>query len=302
VASQNSKNPVLPPHPVVLVTGASTGIGVALAHRLAAWTDARVILTARASSLERFDALGIRESDRLWIRPLDVTREEERLAVVKEADTRLGGVDVLINNAGVAYRAVTEQISPDEMMDQLTTNFLAPIDLARLVLPGMRRKRQGRVINVSSVSGMMAMPTMGAYSASKFALEGATESLWYEMRPWNVYVTLVQPGFIHSSSFRNVILSQEAAHSIRDPDDPYHAVYGNMGPFIQRLMTAARATPDDVAGRILETLNQAHPRLRVFATIDARLFYLLRRLLPRKLFHTLLYRALPGVREWGPDH
>jgi hypothetical protein len=76
--------------------------------------------------------------------------------------------------------------------------------LIRLVLPGMRQKGAGRIISVSSVSGMMAMPTMGTYSASKFALEGATEALWYEVRPWNIQVSLVEPGFVRSHSFRNM--------------------------------------------------------------------------------------------------
>ena len=184
----------------------------------------------------------------------------------------------------------------------MSANFIGPMDLTRLVLPQMREKRCGRVINISSVSGMMAMPTMGAYSGSKFALEGATESLWYEMKSWGIHVTLVQPGFIHSNSIRNVVVSKQARVAIEDENDPYHAVYVSMAPFIERLMAIARATPEDIADRVLRTLRQKNPRLRVFATIDARFFYLLRRVLPRKIFHSLLYRALPSVRSWGPTH
>jgi short-subunit dehydrogenase len=293
-------NRLLPAKPVILVTGASTGIGLALANRLRAWQDARVVLTARDSSLQRLRDAGFSDHKNIRLRALDVTRDEERRAVIDEIEEQLGGVDVLINNAGVAYRSVTEHIDPNETMNQLSVNFLGPIDLARRVLPSMRRKQQGRIINVSSVSGMMAMPTMGAYSASKFALEGATESLWYEMRPWNIRVTLVQPGFIHSKSFRNVILSRQASEASDDPDDPYHAVYENMSPFIERLMALARTTPEQIADQILTTLDQENPRLRVFATIDAKLFYVLRRLLPRRIFHTLLFRSLPGIRTWGP--
>jgi hypothetical protein len=285
----------------VLLTGASTGIGLALAHKLIAWPTARIVLTARESSMARFASEGFVESDRVWLRALDVTDAVQRQQVTDEIRERLGGVDVLINNAGIAFRSVTEQISEAENLAQMSTNFLAPMDLTRLVLPQMREKRRGRVINISSVSGMMAMPTMGAYSGSKFALEGATESLWYEMKSWGIHVTLVQPGFIHSNSIRNVVISKQAQVAIEDENDPYHAVYLSMTPFIERLMAIARATPEDIADRVLRTLRQNNPRLRVFATIDARFFYLLRRVLPRKIFHSLLYRALPGVRSWGPN-
>lgn len=300
----NTRVPVessLPADPVVLLTGASTGIGLALARKLIAWQSGRIVLTARESSLHRFERAGLVESDRVWLRALDVTDGDQRQRVTDEIRERLGGVDVLINNAGIAFRSVTEQIDEEENFMQLNTNFLGPMDLTRLVLPQMREKRCGRVINISSVSGMMAMPTMGAYSGSKFALEGASESLWYEMKSWGVRVTLVQPGFIHSNSIRNVVISKQAGEALENESDPYHAVYVSMAPFIERLMAIARATPEDIADCVLGTLRQKNPGLRVFATIDARFFYVLRRILPRKFFHALLYRALPGVRDWGPE-
>jgi len=290
----------LPDHPVVLLTGATSGIGLALARKLVEWPAGHIVLSARESSLPRFADLGIEPSERVWLRPLDVTSADQRERLVAEIRAELSGVDILINNAGVAYRSVTEHIDEDEMRRQLAANFVGPMDLARLVLRDMRAKRTGRILNISSVSGMMAMPTMGAYSGSKFALEGATESLWYEMKPWNVAVTLVQPGFIHSNSFRNVIWSEAARLAMDDEADPYHRVYRSMSPFVERLMNLARATPEHIADRVLRTLHRRKPRLRVFATIDARFFYLLRRVVPRRLFHALLYRALPGVGHWGP--
>ncbi|MBW2419911.1 MAG: SDR family NAD(P)-dependent oxidoreductase [Deltaproteobacteria bacterium] len=294
-----SRRPLHPANPVVLVTGASTGIGLAIAKQLSERGDTRTIVSARDSSLPRLAAAGLREGERCRIHALDVTDPRQREAVVEAAERHWGGVDVLINNAGITYRSVTEHLQAAEATRQLETNFLAPMELARLVLPGMRRKRAGRIVNISSVSGMMAMPTMGVYSASKFALEGASESLWYEARCWNVWVTLVQPGFIHSSSFRNVILSEQARHAVADPGDPYAVVYRSMAPFIERLMRLSPATPEHVARRVLRVLCQERPPLRVSATFDARFFYLLRRLLPRRVYHAVLHRALPRVREWG---
>src|SRR5688500_5444459 len=179
----------------VLVTVATSGLGLARAQQLLVTPGYRLILTARGSSLDRFADKGITESERVWLRPLDVVDAVERRRVVEEACDRWGGVDILVNNAGVSYRAVLEHVRDSERLAQMDINFLGPMELVRLVLPRMRERRWGRIINVSSVGGMMAMPTMALYSASKFALEGASEALWYEVRPWNVWVTLIEPGF-----------------------------------------------------------------------------------------------------------
>src|SRR4029077_15566896 len=129
-----------------------------------------------------------------------------------------------------------EHVSDDERVAQMDVNYLAPMDLIRLVLPRMRAKRAGRIINVSSVGGMMAMPTMALYSASKFALEDACESLWYEVRPWGIKVSLVEPGFIHSDSFQRTRYTPESKRAMSDERDPYHIHYKNMAGFISRLM------------------------------------------------------------------
>lgn len=285
---------------VVLVTGASTGLGLALARLLLAETDHFLILTARRSSLARFAVEGIVEGERVWIRPLDVTDTAECRAVVAEAEDRLGGIDVLVNNAGVSYRAVVEHVTDEERLAQMHVNFLGPMAMAGLCLRGMRWRRRGRILNVSSVGGMMAMPTMAVYSASKFALEGATESLWYEVRPWNIRVSLIQPGFINSASFENTRYTAASRRSSDDPGRSYHLHYRHMADFIAKIMKRTRATPEDVARSILRTIRKPDPPLRVPATFDAHLFSFLRRLLPRGLYHRLLYRMLPNVSTWGP--
>jgi short-subunit dehydrogenase len=284
---------------VVLVTGASSGLGLALARRLRE-TDFRLILTARESSLCRFEREGFRSGPSMWIRPLDVRHEEQRASIVREANERWGGIDVLINNAGVTFRCVVEHFTPECREEQMAVNFSAPMALTRLVLPRMRQKRSGRIINISSVGGMMAMPTMGLYSASKFALEGATESLWYEVRPWNIRVSLVEPGFIHSESFQNTRLTEESCQAMASAGHPYHAHYRFMSQFIARLMQRAQASPEAIAERVLQVMRAKDPPLRVPATFDAHLFALLRRLLPRRLYHRVLYAALPSIRAWGP--
>lgn len=165
----------------------------------------------------------------------------------------------------------------------------------------MREKRAGRIINVSSVGGMMAMPTMSLYSASKWALEGATESLWYEVLPWNIRVTLVEPGFIRSGSFQNTRATRGSLRASSSPGDPYHVHYTSMARLIEKLMTRKSASPPErVADVILRVMRRRRPPLRVPGTTDANYFYLLRRFLPRSLYHAMLYRGLPDIASWGP--
>ncbi len=285
----------------ILLTGASSGLGLAIARELCASRD-RLILTARESSLPQFAKAGIVETERIRLRPLDVTRSDQRRRVVAEADATWGGVDVLINNAGITYRSVVEHVNEAERLAQMDVNFLSPMHLMRLVLPGMRAKRRGRIINVSSVGGMMAMPTMSIYSASKFALEGVSEALWYEVKPWGIKVTLIEPGFIRSSSFDNTRYTLDGRDSMDHQRDPYHAHYENMAPFIARTMMRAQATPEKVARRIHKVIRARNPPLRVGVTVDAPLFSLFRRMTPQRLYHGLLYRLLPNIRRWGDKH
>ena len=284
---------------VVLITGASTGLGLCVAKQLQNY-DYHLVLTARKRSLSRFDKHQQFTQDKnIWIRALDVTDATERKLVVDEIQEQLGGVDILINNAGIIFRSVVEHVSDEYRDIQMDVNFKSVMELTRLVLPRMREKRDGRIVNVSSVGGMMAMPTMAVYSASKFALEGATEALYYEVKPWNIKVTLIQPGFINSPSFLNTNYTDLSKLAQSDQNDPYHQHYKHMGPFIDRNMKLSPASATGVAKKIVKVINQKNPPLRIPATPDAVFFGLIRRFPPRRFYHWMLYRCLPGVSRWG---
>lgn len=286
---------------VVLITGASHGLGLALGRLLAKMERYRLVLTARPSSLSRFEELGFTLGPNLLSLGLDVSLPESREEAIASVIERFGGVDVLVNNAGVMTRAVLEHITESDHLQQMRVNYRGPMELTRLVLPGMRARRFGRIINVSSVGGMMAMPTMTVYSASKFALEGASEALFYEVRPWNIRVSLVQPGFINSDGFERVAYTGRSFEGHEDQRSPYYAHYHHMEDFIARIMRSTRATPESVAKRVARLIEQRRPPLRVSGTFDAFLFSMLRRLLPRTLYHEVLYRSLPGISHWGRD-
>jgi NAD(P)-dependent dehydrogenase (short-subunit alcohol dehydrogenase family) len=285
--------------PVILVTGCGSGIGLALSDLLQKQTYYRVVLTSRKGSqkmlIERFKG----GDDRLWIRALDITSAPERKALIDEITKTWGGVDILINNAGISYRAVVEHMDEESELHQMNTNYLGPVALIRLVMGHMREQGRGKIINVSSVSGMLAMPTMASYSASKHALEGMSEALWYEGRPLGINVSLIQPGFIRSRSFKNVYYTKQSKPG---QHGPYADYYENMAPFVARLMQSSRTDSKSVAKLILKVIQTENPPLWIPATLDAIVFYYLRRLVPRRLLHPLLFFALPRSRHWGKKY
>jgi hypothetical protein len=286
--------------PVILVTGCGSGIGLALADLLYKQTQYRVVVTARDKSLpflkDRFP-----ETERFWVRSLDVTIENERNRLIEEIEKTWEGVNILVNNAGVSYRAVVEHMSSQEEQHQFETNYFGPVGLIRAVLPYMRKVGRGKIINVSSVSGMLAMPTMGSYSASKYALEGISEALWYEVRPLGINVSLIQPGFVRSKSFLNVQYSK-LSNPKYSHEGLYADYYQHMTPFIERLMGLSFTTPESVARRILKTIQRRNPPLWIPATMDATIFYYLRRFVPRRILLEFLFATLPRTRHWAKTY
>lgn len=286
-------------HPVVLITGCASGLGLAMARLFSGQPRYRVVMTARENSLPKLFEHFV-ESDQLIIRGLDVNSEISRSALVAEIEEKWDGVDILINNAGISYRAVVEHMTETDELLQLQTNYLGPMGLVRLVLPRMREKGRGKIINISSVSGMLAMPTMASYSASKYALEGASEALWYEMRPLGITVSLIQPGFIHSGSFKNVYYTEKSKSP--KTEEAYFDYYKNMGPFIEKMMNMSPITPSDIAKKILKVVQTENPPLWVPVTPDAVIFYYVRRLLPRRWLLPILFHCLPKGRTWAKTY
>lgn len=284
--------------PVVLITGCASGLGLALARLLYIERRHIVIATTRteASSEKLKDDLP--PNDLFSIETLDVTNTNQRESLIAKIFRRWKAVDVLINNAGVSYRSVIEHMDDESEYRQMDINYLSPMALIRLVIPNMREKGAGKIINVSSVSGMVSMPTMASYSASKHALEGATEALWYELKPYGINVSLIQPGFIRSLSFEKVCFSKKASLS-QNPEGPYSEYYNHMGKFVARLMQRSRSTPDSIANQILQVIDNPRPPLWIPVTLDAVIFYWLRKLLPRYVFHKAMFQLLPNVKCWG---
>lgn len=280
----------------MLVTGASGGIGLAVVQQLL-MAGYHVVATALPASMEVIPE-HVRNHPCCAVIAADLRHLGSIDAVAQQALTIWGRVDVLVNNAGFSFRGVVEHMSVDEELEQFAVNYFAAMELTRCLLPHFRQRRSGRIVNVSSVGGMMAMPTMSSYSASKWALEGGSEALWYEMRPLGISVTLVQPGFVNSEAFRKVRLPVRAT-GVAEDVNVYRAYYRYMSRFVDWLMQHTLATNGSVAKAIVRVIASKRPPLRVQATLDAWIFHALRRFLPRRLYHPLLYALLPGIRRWG---
>ena len=187
---------------VWFITGAGRGMGIDIARAALAAGHA-VVGTARDAHRVT-TALG--EQENLLAVSLDITDPAAAQAAVDAAVNRFGRIDVLVNNAGNFYAGFFEVISPEQFRAQMETNFFGPLNLTRAVLPVMRAQRSGQVITMSSVAGLVGQEFVAAYSASKFALEGWMESLRFDIEPYGITTTLVEPGF-----FRTELLVEGAS-------------------------------------------------------------------------------------------
>lgn len=236
----------------VLVTGASTGVGQATAERLVR-EGASVIATVRQEA----DAPPLRAMG-CEVALLDVTDHAAGAALIE----RVGPLDALINNAAYSYRSAFEHGDDAEIRTMFDVNFFGPCALARAALPGMRERRKGAIVNVSSVSGRVAVALNGYYPATKFALEAVSESLAYEVRPFNIRVIVIEPGGIKTAFIPNM---RKDARTYDDPNNPYADLAERLRP-----SAPGGAEPSVVADTIIHALTAPAPgKFRWPATPDA---------------------------------
>lgn len=237
---------------VSFVTGSSTGIGYATALKLA--RDGHdVIATMRTPASCDLADIATSEGLKLETRALDVTDGESVDSVIKDVIADRGGIDVLVNNAGINGAGVMEEADMSVYEDVMATNFFGAIRCTKAVLPSMRERGSGAIVNVSSQGGRLAVPTLGPYSASKFALEAAMETLAAEVKSFGIRVVLIEPGAIITP-----IMTKTPFPSM---DTPYAPMYKRFG--ILALHDFSNGSqPDVVADCIAESITCEPPRLR----------------------------------------
>lgn len=264
-------NTAQPSIPVVLITGASSGIGRATARQLHE-RGCRVYGAAR-----RVERMADLQEAGIGVLPLDVTRSESARACVEAVVEREERIDVLINNAGYGLYGAVEDVSLDDARRQLEVNLIGPALMTQLVLPYMRRQGRGRIVNVSSMAGKVYTAYGAWYHASKFGLEGWSDSLRLELKPFGIDVVLVEPGLIRTPWADTALdhLEQSARKGV------YHASTQRVAGVMRRLYASRLGTtPDRLARTMVRAALTKHPRDRYLTGFLARPSVLARRLLP----------------------
>ncbi|MFW6156630.1 MAG: SDR family NAD(P)-dependent oxidoreductase [Armatimonadota bacterium] len=267
----------MPESRVVLITGASMGLGHETAELLAGdgWT---VFGTSREP--ENYSTEG-------WeMVELDVTDDASVRACVDGVMERTGRIDALVNNAGCGLRAMTEEATMDEVYAQFDTNYFGVHRMNRAVLPIMREQRSGRIVNISSLSGLIGTPPSGHYSATKHALEGYSQAMRFEVAQFGVRVSVVEPGFT-KSQFRE---------NLAEPAEPV-AAYDEVRERVREMTERAEknaASAIAVARTVRRVLRARNPRLRYTCTRMDWLAAHMRCWLPEGVMHSIV-RKVFGV-------
>lgn len=241
------------------LTGASSGIGRHLAEIvLAAGED----LTATARKTSTLSDLVAKYPEQLIVEQLDVTRTNDIVPVINRAEARRP-IDILVNNAGGGIIGTTEEMSDDDIEAQIALNLMAPIHITRALIPQMRERRRGRIIQISSASGQGSLPTSSMYHAAKWGLEGFSECLRQELEPFEVFVTLIEPGGVRTDFSRNLQYASEIAAYHDTAAGHMRAMFASAGDELYTL------DPEKIAQAIFNTTTDDLPPLRVTLGGDA---------------------------------
>ena len=245
---------------VWFVTGAGRGMGVDIAKAALA-VGHEVVATGR--NIEKV-AKAVGESPTLLIVKLDITKPTDAESAVKATVDRFGRIDVLVNNAANFYAGFFEELTPEQMEQQLSTSLVGPMNVTRAVLPVMRKQRSGLIITISSTAGLIGFEFGTAYAASKFGLEGWMQSLQAEVEPFGIHTITVNPGF-----FRTELLTEESTNFAERTIEDYNERRAQQVQFWKGYNGQQSGDPAKLAKALITISNQEKPPRRFIAGADA---------------------------------
>jgi NAD(P)-dependent dehydrogenase (short-subunit alcohol dehydrogenase family) len=286
IVNSHHISPTAMPRKAVLVTGCSSGIGHATALALAqagfpVWASAR-----KTGGLADLEQAGCR------VLELDVTDEQSRAAAVRQVEAEHGAVGILVNNAGHGGGGPVEEVPLDMVRETFETNVFAAIRLCQLVLPGMRARRSGLIVNLGSAAGLVTPPTGCPYAMTKYAMESLCDALRPELAPFGIGVTLIQPGAVRTRFMANSELHQPADDT-SSPYAVYKANVAKMAARAHRNGAPGVVEVGDVAAVILKAVTASRPRARYKVGSQARLAPVARRLLGDRGWDAFMRRMVP---------
>ena len=288
---------------IILITGCSSGFGMLTAARLAAGGHT---IYATMRNLQKQDTLKLeleKRATKCQILHLDVTDDKSINKVIDTIEKQSHRLDVLINNAGYGIGGFFEDLSEDEIRSQFETNFFGVQKVTRSALPLMRTtaSKSGKdfstkIINISSAQGLSTLPGLGAYGASKFALEGFSESLYFEIQPFGIEVVILEPGtYLTKAIDEN---SHEAGIGL-DTDSPYAKYAKRLKDLHSNILITKKGVgdPEDVAIMIEDIINRKRNKLRYLAGTQAKIRVWMRSILPFRWFSKIILKLVMGVNR-----
>jgi NAD(P)-dependent dehydrogenase (short-subunit alcohol dehydrogenase family) len=280
----------------VLITGATDGLGKAAALLLAE-RGYRVFAAGRsAEKRAQLDARARQQKLPLESLEMDVCDDSSVKSAVAAVHQKAGSIDVLINNAGLVYVGAIEDLSMEDWRRQFETNFFGVIRVTQAVLPRMRKRRKGRILIMSSVSGFVTPPTQGAYSASKHAIEALSNALRHELYPFGIHTILIQPGYIMTNIQRTAMeLTQSYGEKFKI--GPYAKIYASYLGSATSTRAQSKTTPEDCARIMLQAIEAPRPKARYGVTPLATFAKIFKWLLTDRAADRLIRRRYGITRE-----
>jgi short-subunit dehydrogenase len=250
---------------VAIVTGSSSGIGYATSLLLARNRFHTYATMRNIEKSAEIQEIANKERLPLQVIQLDVNDDASISNSIKKIETENERIDVLINNAGYGLVGAFEDLSVEEIKLQFETNFFGVIRVIQQVLPIMRKQKSGTIVNVSSGAGLIGFPGMSAYVSSKFALEGLSESMSYELEPFGIKVIIIEPGVIRTNFKKNSIMSKKSLDN--SSISPYSTIIQKIDSSISSIIEHA-TPPEEVAKAILHAITSNNPELRYLVGND----------------------------------
>ena len=268
---------------VAVVTGSSTGIGYETSLILARNGFLTYATMRNLDKSENIKSVATTESLPIRIKQLDVTNDVSVTNAIQSISSEAGRIDVLVNNAGYGLNGAFEDLGMDEIKAQYETNVFGLIRTTQAVLPIMRRQKSGIIVNISSGAGRFGFPTGSAYVSTKFAVEGLSESMSYELEPFGIKVAIVDPGVIRTNFGDGLVVAKKS----QDPNSPYSQMMQRSAAGFEKMMKNA-SPPDVVAKVVLNAVKDENPSLRYLAGSDVETWLGGKRKVADEEFHKMM--------------
>jgi NAD(P)-dependent dehydrogenase (short-subunit alcohol dehydrogenase family) len=277
---------------VAIVTGSSSGIGFETALALARASFRTFATMRNLAKGESLLQIAKKENLALSTRQLDVDNDQSVATAVKEIQEEAQRIDVLVNNAGFLLVGAIEDLSMQELRNQFETNFFGAVRLIKAVLPVMRKQKSGAIVNITSMWGRVAIPLDPAYHATKFALEGLSESIRYETMPFGIKVIAIEPGAVVGTNFSNNL---RIANKAMDPSapSPYSEMFQSFSTAARQMLSYA-IPPSDVAKVIVNAVTSDNPDFRYILGQDAAQTLEAAKKMPHKDFEAMIQKQFFG--------